>query len=249
MAHYYKPDGTLIATVPNASKGGTRETNLTDARKLGLLPSWTTVMQLLAKPMLSDWRVRQGIKAALDTPVPLHLPREEREKAIYKASEEYTNWSADFGTAVHAGICAGLKGETWWTGDAQVLDVVMGFWPFYHGQGFDCEMSEHTFVSRLGYAGTLDYIGKWQGKTYLLDFKTQDAATRADFRFYDEYPLQLAGYAVGIERSDLPRASVVISRTKPGLCDIKTWDNNMRYDNAAFALWNLWKLMKNWGGK
>lgn len=62
-AHWYRPDGTSCHTVPNKSKPGeSRATSLTDARKLGLLPSVTTILDLLDKPQLTDWKLEQLTK-------------------------------------------------------------------------------------------------------------------------------------------------------------------------------------------
>lgn len=59
-AHWYRPDGTSCHTVPNKSKPGeSRATSLTDARKLGLLPSVTTILDILDKPQLTDWKMEQ----------------------------------------------------------------------------------------------------------------------------------------------------------------------------------------------
>src|SRR4249919_1542933 len=46
-------------------KGGVRPTDLRDGRKLGLVPSVTTVLSVLAKDALTTWKVKQGILAAL----------------------------------------------------------------------------------------------------------------------------------------------------------------------------------------
>lgn len=58
--HWYKPNGEACHEVPAKSKPGTmRATTLADARKMGLLPSVTTVLDLLDKPNLTDWKLEQ----------------------------------------------------------------------------------------------------------------------------------------------------------------------------------------------
>lgn len=59
-SHWYDVTGKACHTVPNKSKPGeSRATSLTDARKLGLLPSVTTILDLLDKPQLTDWKLEQ----------------------------------------------------------------------------------------------------------------------------------------------------------------------------------------------
>ena len=50
--HWYAADGTAVFEVPNKSKGGMRPTTLKDCRALGLYPSVTTIMKVLAAPEL-----------------------------------------------------------------------------------------------------------------------------------------------------------------------------------------------------
>ena len=72
-SHWYYPDGTPLHEVPRADGKGTRPTSLRDARKLGLFPSVTNVLSILAKPGLEAWKQEQAILAALT------LPRTENE--------------------------------------------------------------------------------------------------------------------------------------------------------------------------
>ena len=72
-SHWYFPDGTPIHEVPRADGKGTRPTSLRDARKLGLFPSVTNVLGVIAKPALDAWKQEQAILAALT------LPRNEGE--------------------------------------------------------------------------------------------------------------------------------------------------------------------------
>jgi hypothetical protein len=117
--------------------------------------------------------------------------------------------------------------------------------------GFRPTTTERTFVSEsLGYAGTLDLLGTLNGKQILADIKTQDFDNAREVRFYEEYPLQLSGYAVGIGQPDLARYSFVVSRKVPGLVATKNWSekpgSNERDARKWLALWNLWQEMKEW---
>ena len=47
---------------------GTRATTLADARKLGLLPSVTSIIGVLDKPALSNWKMDRAALAAVANP-------------------------------------------------------------------------------------------------------------------------------------------------------------------------------------
>lgn len=58
--HWYSTKGEPFHTVPNKTKPGTsRPTTLKDARALGLLPSVTSILGILDKPQLTDWKLEQ----------------------------------------------------------------------------------------------------------------------------------------------------------------------------------------------
>ena len=71
--HWYTADGEPAYTVERSDGKGYRNTTLRDAKKLGLLPSVTTILSLAAKPLLQNWLQQQAILAALT------LPRNEGE--------------------------------------------------------------------------------------------------------------------------------------------------------------------------
>lgn len=253
MAHYYTPDGVLISHVPMKTREGTRETTIADARKLGLLPSVTTILSCLNKPLLNNWRVEQGVKAALNCAQnPLtYLDPEGAVKDIVRQSEEYTNWAADWGTEFHAGVSAHLKDQLW-LGRLEIMDKVVAFIHWLDVVGFEVTDSERTFVSlEYGYASTLDLLGTMHGKRILADLKTQDFEEPAKAQFHEEYKWQLAGYALGIGEPDITRMSFVVSRTVPGVVAVKNWSEkegaNERDVEAWVHLLNFWKVSKEWG--
>ena len=67
--HWYTKDGTPAYTQLVASgkrKGLDRPTTLRDARKLSLVPSVTTLMNLMDKPALTHWKIKRAVEKALD---------------------------------------------------------------------------------------------------------------------------------------------------------------------------------------
>lgn len=81
MSHYYKHNNgiwTPCHQVPYADPTrGMRDTNLGDARKLGLVPSVMGLIGVINQPTINNYRVDQAIKSALT------LPRETEDELAY----------------------------------------------------------------------------------------------------------------------------------------------------------------------
>jgi hypothetical protein len=65
--HWYQKDGTPAYTIVGKN-GKERATTLRDARTLELVPSVTTILSVLAKPGLENWKQNQILMAALTMP-------------------------------------------------------------------------------------------------------------------------------------------------------------------------------------
>lgn len=269
MSHFYHPvTGELVSQVPykDAKRAGEmREATLRDARPLGLLPSVTTVLQLLDKPMLNRWKVETALEALFSG---MAQTKEEAVEQMDRVGSD----AADLGTAIHHGIETALKGLSPWTGSIevrrQVMPVVEGFMRWYGTSGLVCESAEHTVVSRTyGYAGTIDFLGTLNGQPVICDFKTQDftelkIGAKKDGKnigplFHEpEYPLQLAAYELAIGdlrpgtewelQPSRDRYSILISRQVPGLVAVKKWEERERWDKAWLNLWAAWQDLKNY---
>ena len=80
---------------------------LADARKLNLLPSVTTVLRILDKPALNEWKIEQGVLAVMTTP---QLPGEEMDAFIHrvlhveKVQDQEGKKARDRGTDIHAAL-------------------------------------------------------------------------------------------------------------------------------------------------
>ena len=62
--HWYDQDGEPMYTIIGAN-GKERNTTLRDAKSLGLVPSVTTIIGMIAKPSLENWKIDQALKSAL----------------------------------------------------------------------------------------------------------------------------------------------------------------------------------------
>ena len=62
--HWYTQEGEPMYTIIGVN-GKERNTNLRDARNLGLVPSVTTIIGMIAKPSLENWKIDQALKSAI----------------------------------------------------------------------------------------------------------------------------------------------------------------------------------------
>ena len=238
---------------------GDRPTSLRDARKLGLFPSVTNVLSILAKPGLEAWKIEQGILAALT------LPRNEGETIDEFAKRVVTDMTsevgraADLGSAVHAAIEGYAQGR-WLPEDQEVARL---FQPAR--EWFDAEvLAVHSVEiaaahTEWGYAGRVDLVAtlKSTGRPTVIDFKTQKTRRDKDGSFkpilHDTWPLQLEAYRQALASRDkglanAAIASVVIGSSEPVPVVVKVWDDADKagFFRAFLAARDLWVWQKNY---
>ena len=269
--HWYARDGRPCYTVPNKS-GGERGINLRWDRHLKLVPSVTTVTQVISKPALENWKVDQAILSALT------LPREADEpEAAYIArvkldSKQQALQAAAEGTRIHRAIEDQFAGRSYPVAYvphvAAVLAELERLFPDVHDW-----ISEKTFAHPLGYGGAVDLHSPSTG--IVVDYKGRDG----NFTETDAYGKpkklawdqhwQLAAYQVGLGLIDnrptdsgpgmvicehlkiLPRcAKIFVSRTHPGKVASHIWSaDDIASGWAVFeAALVLWKRLRGYDG-
>ena len=258
-SHWYFPDGTPLHEVPRADGKGTRSTNLRDARKLGLFPSVTNVLSILAKPALDAWKQEQAILSALTLPRIENEPLDAFARRVVTDMQSEVGRAADLGSAVHAAIEGYAQGR-WLPEDKQVASL---FEPAR--QWFDADVvavhsveiaAAHT---NWGYAGRVDLVAtlKSTGRPTVIDFKTQKTRRDKDGSFkpilHDTWPLQLEAYRQALASRDkglsnAAIASVVIGSSEPVSVVVKVWDDadTPGYFRAFLAARELWVWQRNY---
>jgi len=219
--HWYTKTGDPAYTVKN-KEGHQRPTTLRDARKLGLVPSVTTIIKCAASPGLEAWKLQQMMLAALTLP---RAPEETEESFISRIqadSKEQAKMAAERGSEVHAAL------ESFF----ETRHVTSKFSPAVLGTeteifkvfGDVTWSAEKSFAVR-GFGGKVDLHSK-DGQGVVIDFKTKEftSETLDKAQGFDEHLMQLAAYRVGLEIPQARCANVFVSVTEPGLVVVREWD-------------------------
>jgi hypothetical protein len=221
----------------DAAKGGQRPTTLRDARKLDLVPSVTTVLNIAAKPGLTIWLQRQVLLAALTLPRLSDEPEEVFIERIIEDAKAQTKAAADAGTDIHASIQAHYDGSSPTRHQEHVLGCAKTLLDAFGMQGW---ISERAFAHELGFGGKVDL----HAPGFVVDIKTKEFTDPTKVDAYDEHLMQLSAYRVGLGMPDARCANVFVSRSVPGLSVLVEWSQEDldRGWKMFAALLNFWQL-------
>lgn len=201
-----------------AKDGSQRPTTLRDARKLGLVPSVTTILKAAAAPGLQAWKERQILLAALTLPRQENEPEDQYIERIFHDSREQGKQAAQHGTDIHAAIQGFYEGTVTNAFVEHVVGCNKKMQDYFGDHDWVCE---RPFCHELGFGGKCDmYTNVANG--IVIDIKTKDFDTDT-VDAYDEHLMQLAAYRVGLGLPQSRCANVFVSRTVPGLTVIHEW--------------------------
>lgn len=201
MGHWYRPGGLPLHEIQGFN-GKMRATTLRDARKLRLVPSYSTVVgDVLNKPGLLTWIKNEILEAVLCNPVD---PFAEEDSIAYwkrKVLEQSGNkakQAADHGTIIHDNIEQHIK-----TGFSKVTSISEPVVEFLLTHFPNAEwVTEKSFTHELGYGGCVDL--HCPKTNIVLDFKTKmkPAEDLAKITAFDEHHMQTAAYTKGLGLPD-----------------------------------------------
>jgi hypothetical protein len=187
--HWYTADGKPSYT-RIAKNGNVRNTTLADAKKEGLLPSVTTIINVLSKPGLDRWKQEQVLLASLTLPRNENEPEADWLKRVTEDSRSTGKNAMDRGTAMHNVL------------EAYFNQVYMPEYPSYTQRteqalrehfGDQFWVTEKSFAHELGYAGKCDLHSD---EGIVVDFKTKESLKNAEV--YAEHMMQIVAYAYGL---------------------------------------------------
>lgn len=249
--HWYTQSGEPAYTI-KGSNGAERNTNVRDARKLGLVPSVTTVCNLEAKPQLTRWLVNQAMLAAITLPRDPHESDDEfMDRAMFD-SQQQTRKAADRGTYIHGlieramrdGRVDGISEQ-----DAAIVQPVLEWLDkTFPNRSWH---PERSFASPLGFGGKIDLLGTWGDiEAVVIDFKCKsgiaDKGKTAKDMAHDQHITQLAAYAYGLGYTEARCINLFIDADVPGCIVVKEWTaDEVDQGWAAFeCLLKLFKIRK-----
>lgn len=245
-SHWYTTDGNPRHEVPTKT-GQTRPVWISDARRLGLLPSVTNILGIISKPQLDSWKLNQCALAALRNPRGQDEPEDYYCRRIVEMSKMGVQEAAELGSRIHGALDRAFAGEPFdETLNPHILPVVE-----WRNKTQITIVDRETLLVNApeGYAGRADVLFRY-GKNGIgiLDYKSRKTTPGRPVEAYDGQAAQLAAYAAAYCGLDaLPRvlmANVFISTTEPGRMEIIKHDNPARdfqFFRDAAACWRYVK--------
>lgn len=244
--HWYTRKGEPAYTIIGKN-GKERNTTLRDARTMSLVPSVTTILNVMAKPGLEKWKMQQVLFAALTLPKRDEEDEDSYLERILEDSKEQGRAAADVGTQIHAAIQQHYEKQK----VAQYAEYIAGcekeLLAAFGDQKWVCEES---FAHELGFGGKCDMYAKSIDDPtvgIILDVKTKEFTDPDNVGGYDEHMMQLAAYRVGLGIHNARCANVFVSRNVPGLVKIIEWpeDDIQRGWGMFSKLLEFWQLKNN----
>jgi hypothetical protein len=246
-SHWYSLEGEACHQIAKAKGDGMRNVTVTDARKLGLFPSVTNILSVLAKPGLDKWKLQQVAKAAFNRPPDGKESAEYFTDRIIESAFDQVVDAADFGSRIHDALEKIFEGEPV---EDELLLYVQPTLDWKREKGLTFTHREITLVNAgEGYAGRCDVIAQGKkGQLVILDYKTRKTKEGEKITTYDGQGMQLAAYAVAhwgeamLEK--VTAANVFISTTEPGRMEVCKHDDLVSEWHAFKAACLLWRKMK-----
>ena len=243
--HWYTEQGES-AHVVIGKNGNERNTTVADARKMGLLPSVTSVQGILHKEQLVSWRIEQAIMSALT------LPREEGEdlgeyaKRVVKDSKEQTTKAAEHGSLMHEQMEHILLDRPH-SKEEKLQPYIKTFKEWAEdnvGKTYWCERA----LVGAGYAGRCDaYVRLKRIGDAIIDLKNRKVNPKYD-PFYDSDCAQLWAYRIASENPKAACVSVVLAANDPETLVIHQWSEEELHEaGIAFsAMLKVWAWSKKY---
>ena len=195
--HWYAADGSPAYKIIGKN-GKERNTTVRDARKLGLVPSVTTILGIIAKPGLNTWLQQQVLLAALTLPRIAGESEENWLERVISDSKSTGRDAMDRGTQMHGVLERFYSGER--DDYPRYVDQVDASIRIHFGQDHTWE-AERSFAYE-GFGGKVDLIAE----NIVIDFKSKDKLDKVVP--YHEQLMQLAAYRVGLGKPTARCANV-----------------------------------------
>ena len=247
--HWYQPDGTPVHKLPTCDGQGERPTTLRDARRLGLYPSVTSVLGVLAKPGLEKWKLNQVALATLRAPKQAGESEDYWCNRVRNAAFDQVEQAANLGTMIHGALELAMAGEAYAEDLHSFIEPVLAW---KQKTGIEVVGREVRLVNKLhGFAGTADVLFRYgRNGIGILDYKTRKTKPGEEVVAYDNQAMQLAAYAATYwgeaNVSRVVAANVFISTTEHGRVVVVKHPNILRDWKAFRIVAALWRYQNQY---
>jgi hypothetical protein len=247
--HWYKPDGTPAHRMLTADGNGERATTIRDARRMGLYPSVTSILGILAKPGLEKWKLNQVALATLRTPKADAESEDYWLGRVRAAAFDQVDRAASLGTSIHRALELAVAHEEY---DPDLHVYVAPVLKWQREAGILVVEREVRLVNEEhGFAGTADLMFRHGDNDIgILDYKTKKTVPGKPVHAYSEQAMQLAAYAAtywgqaSIDR--VMAVNIFISTTEPGRVDVVSHKHPERAWDAFKLVAALWRYTKGY---
>lgn len=238
--HWYSQDGSCVYEIRSKSNGNLRPVTLRDARKLGLVPGFSTIAAMEHKPQLQKWLIEQAVLAVLTLPrIPGETDEDFKNRAYWDARAQ-ADTAAARGTHLHGALQGWYENQPMAAEDAPyVLPVVEWLDRRFPNTKW---LPEQSFAHPAGYGGKCDL----HSPEAVIDFKFKAFSDPDKVRGYDNHEDQLHAYEYGFGLKNVQKINLFISSTEPGMIVPVIWPDNPSSLEAFLCLLRLWQLRKGY---
>jgi hypothetical protein len=247
--HWYMADGTPAHRMATADGNGERITTIRDAKRLGLYPSVTSILGILAKPGLETWKLNQVALATQRTPRQSGESEEYWCNRVRTVAFEQVEEAADLGTMIHGALELAMTGEAYDQALAVYVEPVV---TWAKETGLQIVEREIRLVNRAhGFAGTSDVFFRYgQNGIGILDYKTRKTQVGKPVGAYEDQAMQLAAYAATYwGEANIWRvlaANVFVSTTEPGRMEVVKHPHLVDHWEAFKLAAAMWRYLRGY---
>ena len=238
--HWYDKEGEPAYTIIGAN-GKERNTTLRDAKSLGLVPSVTTIIGMIGKPALENWKINQALEASIALEQGTNESFYSYASRCKSQAKEVGLSAARQGTKIHAQIESGFQGKR-----KHKPYKIIKEWLDEHYPSYPEWVAEGSFCAPQGYGGKIDLYCD----NVFVDFKTKDNLEGKDPSrlVYDEHGMQLSAYAQGMGIDIPERISIFVDRADTSTVLFHVWDteSHEKHKEMFNSILKYWQLVKNY---
>lgn len=235
-----------VEMVPSAKGDKMVKTTIRQARKMGLLPSVTSILKVLSSYSLQNWIIENTIKTCIEYPFERSGSDEEVDSyinMIQAKANEYSNKTSEIGKDIHASVEKFFE-DRMEPDDPVNAKIVSAIREWAEGFGGEIVI-ENGFASvEAGYAGTPDILIHAQDMDVIGDLKT---TSLEKFKApYDKWMLQLGAYRGLTERSENLKLVQIVADRDSGEVLIIEHEDPLKWHQAFMSLFQIWCTLNNY---